>query len=225
MSLREQLALKLEEAKAAYTKGDIITGDTLKAEAEALQNAIKALGSLEEIQIPEEKPNKVATAAAILPTTPAKGALPVEEEPQEDTTVKAAYVSHFGTTEKAVDTILRDLHGNDYQQVYWDQRKAFNYFLRSDPQSQLPQWVTKGLSEIVLTPNAIKAALNEGLGSVEALKATMVEGSLTLGGAIVPVDFQARVIERLQGLTVMRGRAFGTLEAAHGDAVLGQTFV
>ncbi|GAG20536.1 unnamed protein product, partial [marine sediment metagenome] len=56
------------------------------------------------------------------------------------------------------------------------------------------------------TPELAKKAITQGW-DVYALKSTMIEARDNLGGYTVPVDFQNRVIERLMGLVVMRGRA------------------
>src|SRR5262249_49533106 len=63
------------------------------------------------------------------------------------------------------------------------------------------------LRQIVMTPNAVKTALSQGVGSVETLKTVMVEAADSLGGYTVPVDTQSRIVERIRGATTGRGRA------------------
>jgi HK97 family phage major capsid protein len=122
------------------------------------------------------------------------------------TASKAAYVKRFGDADSMVKAILTDLHGADYEGVYWQQKAAFNRYLRGG-ENNLKSGDAKLLSQQVMNPTAIKMALEQGTDSVKAIKATMVESADTLGGYFVPVDFQLKVIERLQGYTVVRGKA------------------
>ena len=120
--------------------------------------------------------------------------------------MKAAYVKRFGTPDQEIEGVLKDLHGSNYVGAYWDQKAAFNRYLRGGEGNMKPG-DDKLLKGVVMTPEAVKDALDQGIDTVGALKATMVESADSLGGYLVPVDFQTRVIQRLQGLTVMRGRA------------------
>ena len=112
----------------------------------------------------------------------------------------------FERIDSSTKSILIDLHGPNYEAAYWQQRRAFNRYLRrgaeglSDEESRL-------LKQIILTPNAVKAAILQGADNVAALKATMIEAIDTLGGYAVPVDFQDRVIERMAAFAVVRPRA------------------
>ena len=116
------------------------------------------------------------------------------------------YQMRFGDTESAIKGILRDLHGPNYEEVYWRQRKAFSTYLRRG-EKPLSSEDHKLLKTIVLTPSSVKTALGDGIDDVSSLKASMVEAIDTLGGFGVPVDFQNRVIEGVEGYTVMRGAA------------------
>jgi len=197
MNLREKLAAKIAEAKAALEDGDFDKGKALRAEAETIKSALLELEALNGITVPAEpEPMRPVLPAATPATQPAP----------ENTAVKAAYTQQFGDVDSTTKAILVDLHGNDYEGKYWKQRAAFNRYLRGGDIALRPD-EAKALRELVMTPNAVKAALMQGVDDIATFKSTMVEASDTLGGYLVPVDFQARIIERLRGLTVMRGRA------------------
>lgn len=202
MSLKEQLAQALADAKSALEAGDLEKGRELRVKAESLKAALDELDALEGIKIPASQPMRPA-----LPGLGEGGESGKSTNGQQaDPAVKAFYQTRFGEQDAAIKSVLGELYGADYEQKFWTQKRAFNVYLRSHPQSMLPGWVEAAGRQLILTPQAVKDALSQGL-DVAALKATMVEGSDTLGGYIVPVDFQARVIERLRGITVMRGRA------------------
>ena len=207
MNLNEQLAKALADAKAALEAGDLDKGRELRVKAESLKAALDELATLEGIKIPATQPIRPGlpgVGAGNMPSTGSGNG--AADEKQADPAVKAFYQTRFGEQDAAIKSVLSELYGSDYEMKFWTQKRAFNTYLRSHPQSALPGWVEAAGRQIILTPQAVKDALAEGL-DVAALKTTMVEGSDTLGGYIVPVDFQARVIERLRGMTVMRGRA------------------
>lgn len=194
MNLQEKLVEAIGLAEKAYNEGNLEEGDAKRAEAEKYQKAIDG----------------AAKAAAMRPALPGAGDgnLPDEhvEQPAGDPTVKAAYIKRFGSAEDDVKAILTDLHGADFQSKYWAQKAAFMRYVRGGD-SALDYEQRKLMKEVVFTPAAIKAALDQGITDMKVLKSTMVEASDTLGGYVVPVDFQARVIERLAGYTVVRPRA------------------
>lgn len=119
---------------------------------------------------------------------------------------QSAYVARFGDMDEAVKAILTDLHGADYAGKFYAQKSAFNKFLRKG-EFALERSEYDLLKQIVLTPGVVKGALINGFDSVESTKATMGESIDSLGGFAAPVDFQTRVIERIQGLAVVRSRA------------------
>lgn len=119
---------------------------------------------------------------------------------------KAAYVKQYGDDDAVSKALLTDLHGSDYIAKYWAQKAAFNSYMRG---RDLTRDEKAALSGVIYTPAAIQAALAQGVSDFKTLKSTMVEAADTLGGYLVPVDFQARVLERIMGYTVMRGAALG----------------
>lgn len=189
----------LTQAKAALVAGNLEEGKRLRQEAETVQGLIEETAAVD-----GQIAKSVAAQRPVLPGL--YNDAPEPEVSASQAGISAAYTRRFGTTDSAIKAILTDLHGPNYEQAYWDQRMAFNRYLRKGEQG-LESNQRRSLKGIVLTPNAVHDALTQGMDSVAALKATMVEAIDTLGGFAVPVDFQSRVIEKLQGMTVMRNRA------------------
>lgn len=168
---------------------------TLQAEAAQLQERAEAMkavaGSLAAIAEPQ--------LPADLPIEPEPGPTPPDEG---NGAIKALYNLRFGEPEAATKAILRDLHGTDYEQKRWQQWMGFNHWLRDYTNPVVPQ----AGKTFLWTPDSIKLALTEGQ-DVRAMKTVMVEAQDELGGYIVPEDWRAQFIQRVMGLTVMRGRA------------------
>lgn len=226
MNLMEQLAqlrvehkAKVDAATKALEAGKLDEAKSLRAEAETLRGKAELVKAM----IDEAKALDGLLPAAPEPVRPSLpglgggGNLPQAggngDNPPPDSNgmaVKAAYVARFGEPDSAVKAILSDLYGSEEKAAaaYWTQKAAFNKYLRyGEARLDRDEW--KALKTVILTPAAIRDAMKQGADDVLTLKATMVEGVETLGGFAVPVDFQSRVISRMQGLTVMRGRAFG----------------
>lgn len=198
---REKKVRYVKAAQTALTAGDLVKGKKLRARAEHLQETITELEATRELL-------KADMSSGRPPLPPTAPVLPTEE-PEISASVQratAAYVTRFGSVDSTVKGILTDLHGSEYEAAYWQQRQAFGKYLRHGD-GDLSREETKLLKSIVLTPMVVQQALMKGIDSVDSIKATMVEAVDTLGGFTVPIDFQTKVIERLQGLTVMRGRA------------------
>ena len=189
------------EAKAAAVSevSDPEEAQRLLDEAEALMAQAERVKSAEAIQARVGE----AQLPAALPGSGDAGNMPqpemkTAEQSNKEATVKAFYQMRFGETDAAVKAILVDLHGSDYEQKRADQWTGFAHYLRTGQ--------VKGLNEFLWTPESIRLALKEGQ-DVRAMKAVMVEAQDTLGGYLVPVDFQNEIISRLMGLTVVRPRA------------------
>lgn len=194
MSMQELLVQKnkrIESARTAALTGDLASAKSLRVEAEGFQARIDELTKLDSMA----EANKSFASPVPLPTGNGAAAH-----------IDAAYVRRFGTVEDSIKGILVDLHGNGYQQLYHEQRMAFKSYLRRGEQGLGAENFRK-LKEIVLTPTAVKMALDQGMDDVALIKATMVEAIGTLGGFAVPVDFQNRILERLKADTVVRSRA------------------
>jgi HK97 family phage major capsid protein len=210
-ALKVEARTKLADAAKALEAGDTDKAQSLRAEAQGLlkkAETVKAIAdesaALEglKIDVPEPmRPMLPGTSGQTLPTLSVAPADP----PQAAPAVKAAYAMRFGETDSAIKAVLTDLHGADYEGQYFAHKAAFNRYLRGG-EAALTTEHQRLLKTMVLTPGAVKEALMKGL-DVAAMKATLVDAIDSLGGYLVPVDFQARIIERMQGLTVMRGRA------------------
>lgn len=200
MLLRERLAQALANAKAALDAGDLEKGRGFRLEAEGLQAALAELDAVEAMSKGLAQPQR--------PGMPASGSgatLPAGEA-EPDPAVKAFYQLRFGAADAEVEQVMTELYGKAHRDELYQKSRAFGVYLRTHPQRALPDWVERAGRKLVLTPQDVKAALEQG-ATVASLKATMVEGTDTLGGYIVPTDWQNRVIERLSGMAAMRGRA------------------
>ena len=209
--LKAQFAEQQHLANAALGSGDYekATEHTKKmsaiksamdtaVEMGSMVNAVKAITPTRPELSNTTSGNPVVQVEA--PTAAVKSA----EEGIKDAAVKAVYLSHNSGMDAEIDSILKGLHGSDYMGKFFGQKGAFNRFLRNKPKygdSDL-------LQNVIFTPAAVKAAIEQGVTDISAYKAAVIEASDTSGGyATVPVDLQARVIAKQQGFTVMRGRA------------------
>ena len=214
--MNEKFQALLREAKSLLDEGKLDEAKAKRGEAEKIRDAIaeqKSLTALEAEFAPvrpavpgvsEGSVPNVITAKSV----DAKGA-GADEDGEKDTmssTQKAAYVTRFGDEESTVKAILSDVHGKEFKGLYWAQKAAFNRYIRAGDKA-LSSDDAKLLRGIILNPQVVKMALDQGVDDIKALKSMMVEASDTLGGYMVPVDFQLRVIEQLAALTVVRGRA------------------
>lgn len=213
MNLQERLDAAIKDGLALLENGDLEGAKAKREEAESIKAKIQEFNELMTLQ------QQTTGMSSGTPPLPGVGSVPtivqqndpvspqhVKDGQEQMSQVTAAYVQRFGSTEKSIEAILVDLHGSDYMDRFWQQRRAHNVYLRRGD-SNMTHDQKKLLREVVLTPNAVKNALLEGVDDVAYLRATMVEAADTLGGALVPIDTQNRIIERIRGMTVMRGRA------------------
>lgn len=219
MSARQKLAEKMKEWEVALSSGNLESSKAFKAEITALKELMDMETELHTIKgsIPDPvRPPFPGAPAAMGETEDLSGthsnvikanlAGAASTADKSTNTQKAAYQSRFTTSSDIVKSVLEDLHGPSYQQKYWEQRRAFKTYLRwgDDDMARDDKAL---LRDVVMNPAMVKAALDEGWDDINVLKATMVEASGSLGGYVVPVDFQMKVVERMAGMTVMRGRA------------------
>lgn len=187
----------IAKSKTAIALGKVEEGTKYRQLAEKAQKALSESALLDALV-----PLPSASKGAFMPT----GNQSAESASNDaDTRQRAVYVSRFGDQDAAVKALLKDLHGNA-EEAYFKQWAAFSKYLRLGKE-ELSREERGLLTQIVFTPATIKAALAQGVDSAQALKATMVEAVGSLGGFATPVDFQARVIERIQGFAIMRGKA------------------
>lgn len=199
MDLREQFNGKIAAAKAAVEAGNLDEARKLRTEADSLKGLMDEAKNLDALVKTAPEPMR----------PPLPGAGDGVTAPTKDAgnpASKAAYAMRFHDIDDAVKAILIDLHGADYAGMYWGQKAAFAHYLRQG-ESRLNANEVGLLRQVVMTPTMIKDALMQGYDSVGELKTVMIEGADTLGGYLVPGDFQATVVSRLPGMTVVRGRA------------------
>lgn len=206
----------ITSATKALDSGDAVAAKASRESAEFYQKLLDEAGTV------IQEPTKAVYSAPPLPQrNRAEKAGFVEIGPEEDddegdedkgSPMKsdalraAAYTLRFGSSEKAVEGILRDLYGANPADAYWSQKAFFNVYLRKGERALSPEGI-KALHTIVLTPKVVRDALAQGVDSVKSMKAVMVEAIDVLGGYSVPVDFQTKIIEHLKGFTVVRNRA------------------
>jgi len=203
--LKVKLAAAIANGREAIKAGELDKAKEYQTEAANITAQMEVLKSFDAM-VPTADP------APMRPPMPGVGDGPIvkmqpDADPSEPvSTVKAFYVQKFGEPDAVVKSILTDLHGENYEAKYWQHKGAFRRYLRRGD-TALSSEDRLLLHEVIMTPDAVKAALAQGVDDVSALKATMVEAVDTLGGYTVPVDFQSRVIARLASLTVVRPRA------------------
>lgn len=208
MNLNELIARRdqyKEQATTAYLAGRTDEGDRLKGLAEKAQKSIDGLTALEGLK-PLRAPVETANDGGSFVPSGGRGRETGADGNKAVQMQSAAYVTRFGDLDEAVKAVLTDTHGSDYAGKFWAQKAAFRKFLRMG-ELNLDRGEFDILKQVILTPGTVKSALLNGFDSVDALKATMGETIDSLGGFAAPVDFQTRVIERIAGLAVVRGRA------------------
>jgi len=195
----------LKQAEEYYEKSLAAIGEGNREEAVQLKEKADQFKSDSELAKASEAEQKALNTAQIPAALPSSDAPVADVKPQQSNTEKAFYVSQFGNTDSATNQILEELYGKNYEWKRATQWKAFGAYLRGR-EGGLKAEEARTLKELILTPDYVQKALKEGW-DISGLKTTMVEAVDVLGGNIVPVDFQTRVIERLPGETVVRGRA------------------
>lgn len=223
MDLTQKMREALSNAQAAVAAGDLEKAREYRKSADDIKSLMeeqKALDSLGSFVVEPVRPTLPGTQVAESASTVKAGEVRrgwgeqvVEAAPKaEDTTervpvtLKAAYITRFGDEDAMVKGILTDLHGANHQQDYWLQKLAFRRYLRGG-EPALDSADRKALRQVILNPTYVKGLLNDGWDDLNTVKATMVEAADSMIGNLVPVDFQMRIIERMKGMTVMRGRA------------------
>lgn len=188
------------QSKAAAKLGNI---EQATKYGEQAKTAAKAIELIEEM---DGLAGKAYTPTSQRPELPGAGQQPGMDGGDAVKSAKAAYTIRYGDPDVATLQILREVNGNDHEAQLAMQRRTFKAFLhRGDADMEKSEKAL--LRQIILTPKVVRRAVMDGTDDVAAIKATMIETASSLGGYIVPVDFQDRIIERLQGMTVMRGRA------------------
>lgn len=205
--LMQKFQAAMKSATDAFEAGKLEEGRAFRVEAETLKSALDEIAKLDELQksFQPMRPALPGTTNTEF-TTPGLNDKRESAVKTGESMLDAAYATRFGDTPAMVKQILTELHGNDYQANYWAQKSAFKRYLRLGNEALTSEHRSL-LSNMVMTPGSVKMALGQGVEDMNTFKTTMVEAADTLGGYMVPVDFQMKLIERLAGLTVIRGKA------------------
>ena len=194
--LMAQAKIKATDAKAmlAGEAPDNEKAKELLAEANGLRERAETVKAADAIISDAETINR-----PVLPTGNEDPADPISDK---DAAVKAFATIKYGEESAAINQVLNDLHGGNYQQKRYQKAVVFNRWLRDVTNQSIP---AEG-RQMVLTPETVKAYIRDGV-DIHVLKSTMVEAQDSLGGFLVPEDFRAELVSRLPGMTVVRSRA------------------
>lgn len=205
MNLQAQFQEAIKAAEAALTAGNLDEARGHRERAESFKAQIAEWAAISGLS---DDVKKMAPARPPLPGTEVGGEVQQVEDkqPQESPLVRAAYINRLGTPEQEIDQILTDLHGAQYANKFWQQKASFNRYMRHG-EVALSTDDRALLKTVIFTPGSVKSALLQGVDSVGSLKTTMVEAADSLGGYTVPIDTQSRIVAKLKGFTVVRGRA------------------
>ena len=151
------------KATAALELNDLTQVEELNAEAERLFKLAEAKKSAAALKAKIKEPQLPAD----LPVTPEPN-----EPPEPVKSFNPTYIMRYGDEDDAVKAILKDLHGDNYQQKRWDQAEGFGKYLRTGKGESLGH---------IFTPDEVKMAIKEGQ-NVRGLKTVMVEAQDVLGG-------------------------------------------
>lgn len=206
--LKSAAALKLDEAEKALVDGNMDAHKAAKAEytslyeqAEAYKAQIDAKSAHKALNVTEETPVAKAADPVRLPFE----ANDPEPKKEETTVLKAVTHLRYGETPETLDVVMRDIYGPAYNEKRENQKAAFSKYLRYGD-SRMRREEVEALRELVLTPDSVKFDIKSGL-SVQELKTNKTvqqESSLELGGALVPEDWRADLIQRMMGTTIVR---------------------
>lgn len=203
---------EFDKQMASYAKYMKLAQASKDLDSASVEDELPEEGSdpdVEESETPVAE-KKTATKTARPPFAAKLGA---DKEPEgEEVTARARlewaaktlHVAKFGDQNAAFDQIGKELYGDvgGYYAASALKKADFRRYLKygEGEGSKMAQMV-------VLSEKQIAEAVIEGV-SIGEMKATMVEAQDTLGGYLVPEDFQqGEIISRLPSITVVRPRA------------------
>lgn len=209
MNLREQLAAKRAEARAALEAGKLDEGRALKAQAATLQEALAELEDLD-------------AQKGIQPMRPP---MPGDAKPAGEDgapgaaskTLHALYAIKYGEEDASTKAIYEDLLGKDYKATVFRQNAAFARYLRGGDRA-LDREDVMLLNKQIFPASQIRQMVEDGY-DVETIKTTMVEAQGSLGGYAVPPNVQADIVSRLPALTVVRRGGAEVVELVTANSV------
>lgn len=206
MTLQEQFAQAVANARAALEAGDVDKGRELRQQAESFKSAMDELATLnglaESAKPQPMRPSLPGAPAGDSPTMPQLDTRPAGQ----DDAVKAFdtfYITRFGDEDAAAKAIKTDLIGSDYRQVVAEQASLYAKYLRFGDTDMTTK--EKKLLRRQIFPMAVVDEFVKNGVDIATIKTTMVEAEGTLGGYAVPPAQQQDIITRLPGFTVVRG--------------------
>lgn len=170
-------------------------------EAEAKKNQAAALKALDDLD----------TTPTVNPADrlPFPAAQADAEQPVSDGAVKmieAGYVRKYGDLPAGINQVTKELYGHsNYAMLHETKMSDLNFYckygvIRNHALSR----------QVLLSPEQIAIAVKMGVPVADGqwtIKATMVEAQDTLLGYMVPETLNQEMVQRLPGLTVVRGLA------------------
>lgn len=188
------VATLIQEARQLVIDGDLDGAEKKKAQAVALKS-IDAIDVKDQPDVSQRLP---------FPAT----SEPTHEEALQTATrsaVKSVYVKKYGTIDESIDQVVKEMYGtSDYATLHAMKMVDLNRYCKTgiaDPRL---------MRQVLLSPTQIMAAIMDGVPVADgqySLKATMVEAQDTLLGYMVPETLNMQIIERLPGMTIVRGLA------------------
>lgn len=181
----------LQQAKEKALAGDVEGSRTLREQAAEIKSSDELIAA--------------ATKDARLPMPPeAKGETEVVSSGATKM-IEAAYIKRFGTLDAGMDQVCKELYGHSNYAVLHETKMAdLNRYCKTgfaDPRLS---------RQVLLSPDQIAGAVLAGVPVGDgnySFKATMVEAQDTLLGYMVPETLNQEMVQRLPGLTVVRGLA------------------
>jgi HK97 family phage major capsid protein len=210
VTLKEQFAAKVAEARAALEAGNLEQGRAFKTEAETMKSALLELDDLETLK-------SGVPAGVIRPPMPGDAPKQSQDKQPENKTFSALYQLRFGNDDDAMKAIYGDLIGPDYRQTVYEQNQAYAQYLRQG-ESGLGREGVALLKRQIFPATQIRKMVEDGF-DISTIKTTMVEAQGTLGGYAVPPNVQAEIVSRLPGMTVVRGSGANLVELVNGNSV------
>lgn len=204
---------KFDEAKLEQDKADKFAAEATVVSKAIAQRDLEAKTQLE-AERDEAIKAKNATEAKSKEAQRLSG-LSEEVETEKDTegdSVKAVNTMRYGEITDSVKAVISDLYGssNTYNEMRQSQMSAFVKYIRFGEGRMNAKEVglldAHNYKNFLLLPEVIAYEIKSGR-SVGEIKTTLVEGSLDLGGYLVPEDYRTEIIKRVAGATIVRGRA------------------
>lgn len=120
--------------------------------------------------------------------------------------IEAAYIKRFGDVDAGVNQVVKELYGQaSYPMLYAQKMADLNFYCKTG--------ITRNHAlsrQVLLSPEQLYMAVVNGVPVADGqytIKATMVEAQDTLLGYMVPETLNQDMVQRLPGLTVVRGLA------------------